>query len=172
MIKKLFRKRELYNLPLTDRKICSQYNLVNCMAGINVKGSCCVRNNDCEHPDKKAIKDVGGICFNCVNNVTQCECAKLNKVNNCNDIIWSAGLTCDNVPCGGSTTALKSANTFIKPLAPLNHFQISPIVRDSSGVAVNGNTSTINSQIAELQSLENTFTQTNYKDALDLEDTE
>ena len=167
MIKKLFRKRELYNIPLTDRKICSQYNLVNCMAGIDVKGSCCVEDKECEHPDKKAILDAGGICFNCVNNVTQCECAKLNKVNNCNNIIWSAGLTCDNVPCGGSTETLKNANSFIQPLASTNHFQISPIVRNSSGDAVNGNTDTINSQITELQSQENVFSQSNYKDVLE-----
>jgi hypothetical protein len=48
-----------------------------------------VRNPDCLPDRKEAIDKISGQCYNCVPNITQCECAKLNNTNNCDTIVWS-----------------------------------------------------------------------------------
>lgn len=166
MIRKLFRKRRIYDLSLSDKSICSQHNLVNCMAGKNVKGSCCVRDDECNHPDKKMIQDAGGICFNCVDNVTQCECAKLNNQNNCDNIYWSTGLTCGDVPCNGNPNKNRTRSQYIKGSAEDNHFQIHPKVKGGIKI-VNASFSVIKEQIIDMNANRDIFKDYKYRDSLD-----
>lgn len=166
MIRKLFRKRRIYDLPLTDKTICSQNNLVNCLSGKTVKGSCCVRDDACDHPNKETIQDAGGICFKCVDNVTQCECAKLNNVNNCDNITWSVGLTCGDVPCNGKPNTNLPSSQYIKGSAEDNHFQIHPKVMGGTKF-VNATIGAINQQITDMNANRDIFKNYKHRDALD-----
>lgn len=125
MSKKLFRKRPIYDLDLNDRRICSQHNLVNCKANLNTRGNCCVRNPDCLPDRKEAIDKISGQCYNCVPNITQCECAKLNNTNNCDTIVWSTTGDCETGQCNGNP-----GNYDITSLSPDDWFQTDPLLSE------------------------------------------
>lgn len=89
-----------YLKPLEHANICKSINLKDCYFDMSLKGSCCVRKYK---SNQSRLDDNIDKSYECVENVTQCECAVLNNVRSCSGINWIPNTkeesSCTNCPC-------------------------------------------------------------------------
>ena len=89
-----------YLKSIEHANICKSINLKDCYFDMSLKGSCCVRKYK---SNQSRLDDNIDKSYECVENVTQCECAVLNNVRSCSSINWIPNTkeesSCTNCPC-------------------------------------------------------------------------
>lgn len=102
-----------------DPSVCKSNNLKDCYTPLTDKGSCCVRKS-CESVSGSELKEEFHNCFECVPNVSECECAVLNNSRTCTNVNWISNRDitsseCTNCPCQDINNSNYQINSFCTP---------------------------------------------------------